>query len=278
MTNTTDIYWEADGQSLQTYGRNIESLEGKLALPAFRGSDTVIPYQAGERWNPKVPGARILPLKMWVLDSDANGARGTTGAQRRQNFDANWRALVNLLWTPGRQFTLTKRFYYAGAVRVASAQAEYVSGLEPAMMGRFGARAVVTLKLADPYFYDSEEVTTNLVNGNQNVSVLGDVVTNEIDFTINGARLEPTIRNNLLDLELQYNGQLLSGDHVDIAIKEFQSRTVNAANPLGFGSNSLIIHSGAPQWFALKPGVNQINLASTTGTGTVVMKRRDAWL
>lgn len=278
MTNTTSLYWEADGQSLQTFARNIDSLEGKLALPPFRGTDTLIPYKVGQSWSPKQVDSRILPLSMWVVDTDADGNIASTKSERQANFDANWRALVNLLWTPGRQFMLTKRFTIGGVVRSATALAEYVGGLAPSMMGRYGARTVVNLKLADPYFYDDEEVSTTLVNGNQNVSVLGDAPSTHIEFVINGARNQPVIRNNTEDLELQYNSQLLSGDYVTIDVEASRSFTVDAANPLGYTSNARIIHSGAVPWFYTKPGTNQINLASTTGSGIVVMKRRDAWL
>lgn len=277
MTNTTPTFWEAQGQSLQTFARNLDTFEGRLLPASMRGSDIVIPYQPGETYVPKVVGSRILTLRGWVRATDPDGVYPNGSAAKAALFDENWRALTSLLWTPGRQFQLKKRFNVAGEVRSATALAEFVGGLAPTMIGRNAARFTVDLKLADTYFYDDILVTTPLVNGNQNVTVLGDAVTNVIDLSINGARDEVTIRNNTLGMELQYNADILTGDLVEIDVKKYRSVTTPDGQ-VGFKSNATILHSGSPQWLGLAPGVNQINLASDFGTGLVSMRHRGAWL
>lgn len=278
MANTTDTYWSVDGQSLQTYARNISSLEGKLSMPGLRGSDDIIPHRRGTRWTKKTVDGRTLPLAMWVSDSDADGVKGTTKSARAANFDANWRALMNLLWREGDQFTLTKRFNYSGGIRIAHAKAEFGGAIAPAMVGRYAARAVINLYLSDPYFYDDVQETHNLSNGDQNIMILGDVPTYNIEVNIAGARNQPILWNKTLGQTLQYNGQLQTGDTTTINVPNFRSWTVDAANPLGYTSNARLLKTGGVMLFGLKNGVNAINLASTTGSGLVSLKSRAAWL
>lgn len=278
MVNTTLTYWEADGQSLQTYARNIATLEGRLSPPPLRGDDIIIPHQPGEKWAPKVVGSRILSLSMWVRDTDADGIRPTDSLSRSKLFNQNWRTLRNLLWTPGRQFELKKRFYVGDVIRTAVAKAEFRGGLEPTMIGRFGAKFSIDLKLADPYFYDTADTVVSLEDGDQTITLLGDADTFNISLEIDGARAGITVRNKTAGVEVQYNAALLSGDTTEIDIKNYRSWTVDAENPLGYVSSANIIHSGLPQWLMLKPGANVINLSSDSGTGSVTMKYREAWV
>lgn len=278
MANTTGVFWSANGESLQTYARNISSLEGKLAMPSLRGSDVVIPHRRGQVWVPKVADSRILPLAMWVSDSNADGVKASTKAERMANFDTNWRALMNLLWREGERITLTKRFTYMGDTRIAHAKAEFTGGIAPSMVGRYAARAVITLNLTDPYFYDDYQDTYTLANGDNNVVVIGDVTTHELEIDIAGARNKPILNNKSLGITLQYNGILDAGDSAKITVPEFKTWTIDAGNPLGYISNARAIRTGSPMLFGLKPGANTVNLSSTSGNGLVTIKSRAAWL
>lgn len=274
MTNTTDTYWSIDGVSLQTYAQNIETLGGRDAPPKYRGDDVTIPFSPGQKWMPKLPDSRVIPLAMWVRGANVDGS---TPANRSNAYDDNWRALRNLMFQPGRQFVLQKRFKVGGVLRSASALAEFNDGLQPTMIGRTGSKFTVDIKLADPYFYDDVPVNTTLAAGNNNVTIPGDVATSAILITFNGARTNPVVKNNTTGVQVEYHGALLTGDLAVLDIKNFTSTTSPASQP-NYNSEAMIRHSGAPQWLISQSGLNVINLAADFGTGTVNMNTRGAWL
>lgn len=275
MANSTVEYWEVDGVSLQTYAFDITTIGGdRLAPPPLVGDDIVLPGTAGEYWVPKEIGARTITLGMWVIGADEDGF-APTGSNAAQ-FDTNFRKLRNLLWNPYRQVTLTKRFYVDGELKTASAQAQFVSGLNPTMNGRARAVFSVDLRLTDPFFY-GPEVVTNLTTGSQTVEVEGDARTNNIQLTINGSRVNPKVRNSLLDVDVEYFGSLSSGDSVEIDVKAYTA-VVDPATGANFNGIGAIRHSGNNSWLLLEPGDNTIVLSSDSGTGAVVMTHRAAWL
>jgi len=276
MTNTTPTYWSANGESLQTYAKNIETLGGRLKPPPFRGDDITIPYAPGQRWVPKTADSQVISLAMWVRGYNDDNSQP---ADVNQKFMDNWRALRSLLWNPEKQFALQKRFYVNGVLRSATALAQYESGLEPTMIGRGGAKFVVDLKLADPYFYDDELKTFPLVNGNQTINVLGDVKTRNINITINGSRTNTKIIATLdpVNVQVEYRDVLLSGDVAHLDVMNYSASTDPAATP-AFDSTGKVWHTGAPHWLALAPGDTVVNVSSSSGAGTIQLQARGAWI
>lgn len=275
MTNTTPTYWDVDGVSLQTYAKNIESLGPRLTPPPLRGENELIPFALGRRWVPKVVDSRVIPLAMWVRGYNDDGSRPS---DQPRKFYENWEALVNLLWTPGKQINLTKRFYHAGILRTATAKAEFVGGFEPKMIGRSGAKFVVDLELADPYFYDAETQTFNLTNGDQNITVFGNAKTYRIFATINGSRTNAKIISRTVepDVQFEYYREVPTGDYASIDVQNFSVAHTTAVGP-DFEGSGFIRHTGDAYWLALQPGVNVVNLSSTAGTGTVQLQVKGAW-
>src|SRR5688572_22025127 len=108
MVNNTETYWEADGTSLHTFAWSIETLSG-LGPPPLRGEDVTIPYSPGQQHVPKTFDSNKLTLAIQLRGVNPNAGSGVTAASRRQIMN-NWNDLVRLLWTPGRQLALTKRF------------------------------------------------------------------------------------------------------------------------------------------------------------------------
>jgi hypothetical protein len=267
MVNTTDLYWSVDGVSLNTHAQNIESLAGLMAPPEMRGEDQLIPYAIGEKWVEKIPDSRILPLGMWVI--------GNT----RDEFDDNWAALVKLLWTPGRQFNLTKRFRRGGITYSATAKAEFVGGLQPSMIGRKGAKFTVDLKLADPYFYDDALTTLTISSARANYTVLGDAPTHNLEFVIDGSRGPLEFINWTNDHDMILSRATASNELTRIYTQYWQAwREVD-----GGGINdisSMVRHNGGNMWMTLDPGINDIQMVESApvGTGLIQIKARGAWL
>ena len=276
MVNTTDLYWTADGQSLNTWAWNISTLAGRMSPPEMRGEDRVIPYAPGEEYVPKVVGSRTLTLAMWIKGSTADGAVPLTA---RDAFDDNWAALVKLLWTPGRQFNLGKQFKRGGVQRYAVAKAEFVGGLEPSMIGRNGAKFTVDLKLADPYFYDDVATTFTLTSLRANYDLPGDARTHNIEWVIDGPR-------GPLELINWTNGQSAKMLRAT-ASNETMRAQINKWEALrqvdGGGQNdisSLMTHLGDPFWFGMNPGINDIQRieSAPTGGGVITLNAKGAWL
>src|SRR5690606_8940570 len=130
--------------------------------------------------------------------------------------------------------------------------------------------------LADPYFYGPEQVLS-LSTGTQTVTIDGDDTTRAINFTIDGPRKNPKIRNNTLKVDVEYHGDLSTGDEVQIDVQGYTSVT----DPSGldpFRSVGSIRHTGDPSWFLLQPGDNSVVVSSDTGIGLVSLAYREVWL
>ena len=162
MTNTTDTYWDVNGSSLNTFARNLSTLEGRWGAPPLRGENVLVPGRPGRAWVRKVPDQRTITLAGWVRGANDDG---TIPAESRGKFFENWIALRKLLWHPASQQSLTKRWKGTdGIVKTAVGQVEFAGGLEPSMQGDRGAAFTCDLLMADPYFYGAQQtahVTTS---------------------------------------------------------------------------------------------------------------------
>jgi len=161
MANSTEVFWDIDGVSLQTYAYNIETWGGdRQSVPSLRGNDITIPYAAGSFWVPKIPDSRSISIAGWVVGATEDGDI-PLDSNKREVFEANWNMLKRLMWTPHRQVKLTKRWkeYGSDEVLEATALAQFTGGLSPTMTGTSRATFVVQLQLADPFFYGAEEET-----------------------------------------------------------------------------------------------------------------------
>jgi hypothetical protein len=276
MTNSTEEFWDVDGVSLTTFAYNISSLGGdRLAPPPLRGSNLTVPHSPGRIYQQKMVDQNTITLGMWVIGAQPDGSAPVSGYAKQQ-FNKNFRMLRRMLFTPNREFTLTKRFYDEdGVLRTASAKAQYGGGLNPTMQGQARAVFTVDLVLADPYFYGTQ-LSQNLVTGTQNVNVLGDDNTRNIIFTLQGSRNRPKIRNNTLGIEFEYAADLSAGAQAVVDIRGYSSSTTPSGGS-AFKSSGSILHSGAAAWFALAPGVNSITVSSTSGTGVITMQYQEAW-
>jgi len=277
MTNTTPIYWSADGVSLQTFTQNIETMAGRLLPAPMVGDDIVIPGQQGETWVPKIEGARVLTLSMWVLGGTPSGDAPPSGSSALQAFDANWRALRNLLWTPGRQFALTKQFYLAGSIKSVTAMAEFAGGLEPTMIGRNGAKFTVNLKIAKAYFFDDAYTTFSLVTGANTCHLDGDGLSNNLFLTINGTNTNALIVNNTAGMQVQYYDALLTGGKAELDIFNYACKTT-PSGVAPYDSTGKVRHAGALPWLQLKPGDNTLTVSRSAGTGSIQLQGKGAWL
>lgn len=273
MTDSTATAWEANGVSLQTLAFDIVTIGGdRIAPPPMRGSNVTVPYRPGTLWLPRQPDARQITLDMWVIGVEEDG---TIPDDSAAEFHSNFRKLRNLLWNPREQIELTKKFYIDGDLIEATAKAQFVGGLNPNMSGPARGSFAVTLLLSDPYFY-SAEVEEELENGNNTIEVAGDDWTYNIQFEFSGTRNNPVVVNSTLDIEMSSTENIGSGDVMSVDVYNYTSFTDPDTTP-AYDSTGSITHSGSPQWFALAPGENVVNLSSDLGSGDVAMTYKAAW-
>lgn len=272
MPNNTEVFWEADGVSLHTYAWSIETIGG-MGPPPLRGTDHLVPMRSGQQWVPKKFDANTITLAMWLRGVDADAGSGVTRATR-QKYDDRWNDLIRLLWTPGRQLSLRKRFYDRGVLRSATAKAEYVGGLEPTMMGQSAGRCTVDLKIAEGVFFDDITENVPLVNGDNTLQVRGNAPTTNIKVSVTGARENVKVRNATHGVEFTYPRSILTGQNAVIDIDDYS--VIDSS--LNYDASAHIIHTGADQWLTLLHGTNVINLSSTSGAGTVNLEYRAAWI
>lgn len=304
MTNSTETYWAVDGESLQTYAFNISTLGGdRLAPPQVRGEDLRVPYMPGSVFVERVPDARTITLGMWVIGANEDGSI-PTDEQGRRTFDRNWRKLRQLLWTPRRQFTLTKRFWLLDADLVAggvdtsamtkdgdwtlftaTALGTYAGGLTPTMNGPMRAIFTVDILLSNPFFYSDEiaiEFSTSEVEPDpgpeQTVVILGDDRSYHIEVDFEGPLTSPRIINESVTQELyvRYATEIPDGEEATVRVHDFTATHYPSGDP--FGSAGFVQHAGDKFWLYLDPGTTNLTLDAQAGTGVATLRYRPAWM
>jgi hypothetical protein len=235
----------------------------------------VVANRPGDVYMPKRIGSNIITLQMWVRGLEEGADRD--GNLSRVNFDTNWYNLVRLLWASGRRFNLTKRFYDQGldSIISATARAEFSSGLEPTMIGRFGARFQVDLKISDGLFFGASTLSYDLVDGDNTIEVPGSADTTKVVAVINGLRNNTQIWNKTNGIRVRYPRPLPLNTVATITAHDMLANEVVGGNETD--TTYTVVHSGSPQWMILRPGTNIINLSSDSGTGAVQLQVQGAW-
>lgn len=275
--NTTETFWDVDGESLQTMCRNVETLAPKWKLPTHRGDDKTVTYRHGSVWRKKYLDSKTESLGMWVDGTDENGAISAIGQERQ--FNKNMSDLRDLLFREfSEQVSLTKRWRDpdTGEVMAATAKAELDSDFAVAMMGPYAAKLVVDFRLAEP-FYVGEMQSLTVSPGTPEVAdVAGDISTDMIMLTFNGALANPEIINSTPspNSRLRVGGAIASGDSVVVDVRKMMAtRTSDSANLIG-----AVNRSGQPQFMILRKGENLLTLEATSGTGSVTVDYHPLYL
>lgn len=264
---TTAEYWDVDGVSLNELTQNLTSAGGsREGVPTLRGSNVVIPGSPGELWLPKEPGARPIELAGWMVGSNA------------QELRTRWRAFRRLLWRPEELFALTRRWKDAeGVQRQATAQAEYVSGLEPVIMaGGTRAEFKVTLNLPYGFFFGDEVLLADFTAAaTKTVTVLGDYPSRKLRVELNGAQSAVSMavrKGGSLDNTFRYSA--VPAGVATIDVERFRATEYLAPNTLR--TSGKVSHTGRVPWLHLPLGSVSLQYART-GTGTAKVFYRPAW-
>lgn len=261
---TTTEYWDVDGTPLNTMAKNIETLTGRGGIPELLGDNIQVPYKVGRIWRPKEPDSRTLTLAMWVIGCDNDGGYPTGDVAQHKLFNENWDGLKRLFFVRRRQLSVTKRWEMNSGMKVATALAEPAGTMEPSMFHRNGAKFVVDLLLADPFFYGPNVVTNIPLSTPTVVNNDGHDYALKMSIRFNGPLTNPVLTNSTPDLDviLSYNGIIAGGAYVDFDTDLFTAKTNLGASVL-----ANVTHDGALSWMELQPGNNTLTLTASAGSG-----------
>lgn len=280
MATTTDTFWDINGVPIQTYAYNVSTWGGDLqAPPPLRGDDLTIPYRPGRVFQARRPDGRSLTFSMWVQGSDEDGRVPTTKTMRAE-FEKNFSMLRNLFWNQGKQVIITKRWrdYTTGGMRSASARAVYAGGIDPSMHGSLHASFTVEMYLSDPFFYGGEVTVpfSALASSPVATNVLGDYETTDILIDFEGPRNNMRLTNVDAGVYVNVNQNISFGQVIRLDVNNFRA----VKNPVGPTTNVIgsVTQFGHPFWFVLRPGIQNLTLSSSTGTGGGTLKYRPRWL
>lgn len=302
MSNSTETFWEVDGVSLQTHAFNITTLGGdRMAPPPVRGDDLRVPYLPGSVFVPRVPDARTITLGMWVIGANEDGTIPQDETLRR-TFERNWRKLRQLLWTPRRQFTLTKRFWVLTeeledggvdttllpkdglwSLYTATAKGTYAGGLTPTMNGAARAVFTVDILLSDPYFYGdfvAVEFSTQTGEGypgpTQAIDVLGDDRTTAIEVEFAGPLTSGQMNNaSEPSLWVRYSSYVPPDETAVVRVRDFSA--THYAIGSSYPASGYVAHDGDHFWLYLDPGPATLALTTQAGTGSAILRYQPRW-
>lgn len=151
MVFTADRPLFVDGVRLDTLANNIETLDGRYALPAVRNEDILVPGVDGiiPIWNQSWETNDYV-LSMWVNGLDADGLM-PVGSNERQEFEKNWSALARLFGVRHRPLVLRRTM---GDGTVQTANARVITAVTPKIEGRFFGRFTVLLEIYNTFWRD----------------------------------------------------------------------------------------------------------------------------
>lgn len=282
MANNTDEYWSIDGVSLHQFGWSVATVGGsRYDLPPRRGDNITLAYMPGQRHRPKLPDSRIINLIMWVTGTDP--ATGNPTGNPRLAWNDNWDTLRRLVWRPnGAQVELTRRWELTvngtPTIVQASAMAEVHDTMSPTMTGRHRADFTMTLLLADPYFYGTQQEYTIDVDDSVTVNNPGHDIAgyNHCEITFVGPLTDPKLTNTTAspDVWVRFNGTIADGDSVRLDVANFTATSVSdETNHIG-----KISYSGSKFWTALLPGSNNLAFDASDGTGSAIVRFRPPYV
>lgn len=246
MTNNTEIYWVANGVSLHTLAWSVETRAGRMASPAKRGEDVLLPYRSGRIPIRKFRESRTLSLPMWVGPFDQDGTADPTMSKKAKT-EQNWNYLMEKLDVDG-QFGVVKQWYDNGEVKFATQWAELLDPPDITVSSRNIWRFVLELHMADPWFYGDpiivppENIDSFVVEGSSS--------TDKVTIQMPNGRITTPNGN-----WIQYNGTGL----VDIDCHKAEAKKGSA-----FVNGLIDRNPKFPEWMTLQPGPNAI-----TGSATI---------
>lgn len=283
MTTTSAIPLTVDGVRLDTYAFNVETLDGRLAVPSVRGEDPVVPGMDGAVFVPnKSYDSGRMTLTMWVRGCDVNGGVPTTNTTEfRTNLD-----MITRMFTVRHRLLDVRQTWPAGDIqwlcKVEQPWDFTATAFNP--MARFA----VELGIPGTFGQDvstadytsaaglASGVTLTLTNYNGTTAPISDAI-----LVVRGPATNPRLTNPDTGEWVQYNGTIAAGSDWRVDCSLWETRTgVGIGIASGAGTNQVAntqYAGGGARFMRLTPrpsGGPQLVLTGTGfSTGTQVLGR-----
>lgn len=132
-----------DGADVQSANRIIQMWDDALDTPIKRGENILIPYAAGELFVEKFVAARDFAVGMAIT--------GPSRAAVNTNIDALY-ALLPDLTASDTTCVLTRRRILLSGTQDKTADAEFIGGVSPVIVGPRLVRLTLRFRLLDGWF------------------------------------------------------------------------------------------------------------------------------
>jgi hypothetical protein len=286
MTTTSQIPITVDGVRLDTLAWNIETLNGRLAIPSVRGSDPIVPGDDGSVFIPnKNYDTGKLTLSMWVRGSDIDGLI-PGGSSKMAEFRKNLDSITKLFTVRHRLLDIQQTWpgpqtiqYKAQVVQPWDFSANAVDprakfAVELNIPGVFGQDVNTTDFSSATGLTTGTTVTINTHAGH--TAPINDAI-----LVVRGPATNPRLTNPDTGEWVQYNGTIATGSDWRIDCGLWETRTgVGIGLSSGAGTNVVAntqYAGGGARFIRLTPrssGGPQVVLTGTGfSTGTQVLAR-----
>lgn len=293
---TTDEYWDVDGFVLNTVAFNIETIDGREALPPRRGENFTIGNIPGRHWTPKIPDQKPLTLVMWVQGTSLDGYGNDND---RALFNENWQKLKSVFGVFDRLLKVTRRQRFPDGIREQFCMAEVTGVMALKAIDHYSGRFAVDLMMPDPFWYEQEQDFIAKLT-NQGLGMVFNEVFNMIFDTptvttaanvsmpivspgnapsfplihILGPVTDPVVEHQESQLRLEFDIVIPEGQHLTIDTK--LSRVLLGGMESRY--NTLLPGSSSLSSFRINPGRNTLRLRSDAGLGSMIVRYSPAYL
>lgn len=247
MVSVAEKY-EISGVDLSTLMR-IQRVDAQGHAPALLQADYLVPGRTG-----------AVPVKPWFGPSVVMIGGIVEGSSRSVYLDRLHR-LIRVCVNSGLPFTMRRTLPFPAGLRVATAQARYLTGLDfvEQLSPRIG-RVMIEFSILSSFWSDEDYTASQPRSGSFGVQVPGDTATNDLLIRLSGGTNQRLTNVRTGDF-VQFNASTVTHP-VDINITRFTA-VQNSVNVV----DKIVTNPGntTPYWFVLPPGPNEIVL---TGGGT----------
>ena len=284
MTNTSLSPLSVDGVRLDTLAWNVETLDGRLAVPGVRGEDPIVPGMDGVVYVPnKSVDSGRMTLKMWVRGSDADGyvpVNSTQLAEFRKNL-----ASITAMFGIRHRLLDIRQTWPAGDIQWMAQVVQPYDFSGSLVNPR--AKFAVELNIPETYGRDvntsdyssatalTTGTTLTLATYNGLSAPISDAI-----LVVRGPATNPRLTNPDTGEWVQYNGTIASGTDWRVDCSNWETRTgVGIGIASGAGTNQVANTSyagGGARFMRLLPrsGGPQLTLTgSSLGANTQVLAR-----
>lgn len=287
MTNTSSTPITIDGNRLDTWAYNVETLSNRHMVPAQRFSTVKIPGRDGLAidFEDAVDEGRIV-LKIWLVDCDENG---NFSYDRRAQFDRNLDFFLNLIAETRGRVIEVQQTMADGTIR--RADGIITEAVTPDMFGPLSAKMALAIMLPNSWWEDTATAdfsfTDALTPTTTTVTILTGATApiDDARFLVKG----PVTNPRVIDLRTGAYAQLtrtLSGteywlfDAKTRVSRYGTSFTLNSADTAGTDGWADTSYTGAYKILSLRPylvGGNRevrVRLTGTSGSSATALSIR----